>query len=510
MKHLLLYEAFDSKTLSSIANHLKKQISKEAYEQFITKLKDYQGLFDLPLSSISEDCLKYMSSKKAIPLSPDDEIHNPYGIWAIKFWFDLKKGFIIETGIGNKSIPLYSINRNKPFDEKELSFLKEKRGIKTGKIKPVTSYSTLKSGDKVIGYYKDSERETSKLAMATIYISGNSIYAIQDVAEGSNPSEDDEDDGWLNFGKYGWVLGSANYPGNDHRKLHHYKESSDELSYETLDSYWDNNLPIDTRGSLIDWKGKTSKLEEVKDSDYCVVLFLDQLLVDYDSLKDIRDKRTASRSNATKLLSDDEIRKINLNRYLEKIGSFQDEKGNLVNLQKFILYTIYGGYAFYSIFNHECLRYIERFMGSLDSLIKFDNKDRVKSIFKQVYENNDRRVNLNKGISIAKTRIKNDKAQYVISVIEQIDRIIYDYIKELNLDNINDLEFVYHKLSAISNIIHSDRFRLYTFRNVLANLDDPDMIIRNYIRKGYWNDEDLDKDIVKIDNIKRYIESLCK
>ena len=146
----------------------------------------------------------------------------------------------------------------------------------------------------------------------------------------------------------------------------------------------------------------------------------------------------------------------------------------------------------------------------LDSLIKFDNKDRVKSTFKQVYKNNDNKKNITKGLNITKTRIKNDKAQYVISVIEQIDRIIYNYIKGLNLDNINDLEFVYHKLSAISNIIHSDRFRLYSFRNVLANLDDPDMIIRNYIRKGYWNDEDLDKDIIKIDNIKRYIESLCK
>jgi len=510
MKHLLLYEAFDSKTLSSIANHLKKQISKEAYEQFITKLKDYQGLFDLPLSSISEDCLKYMSSKKAIPLKPDDEIHNPYGIWAIKFWFDLEKGFIMETGIGDKSIPLYSVGRNKSFDEKELSFLKEKRGIKTGKIRPVTNYSTLKTGDKIIGYYSDSERETSRLAMATIYISNNSIYAIQDVVSGSNPSEDDEDDGWLNFGKYGWVLGSANYPGNDHRKLHHYKESSDELSYETLDSYWNNNLPIDTRGSLIDWKGKIPKLEEVKDSDYCVVLFLDQLLFDYDSLEDIRNRRSSSRANATKLLSDDEIRKININRYLEKLGSFQDEKGNLVNLQKFILYTIYGQYAFYSIFNYQCLHYIERFMDSIDSLIKFDNKDRVKSTFKQVYKNNDNKKNITKGLNIAKTRIKNDKVQYVISVIEQIDRIIYNYIKGLNLDNINDLEFVYHKLSAISNIIHSDRFRLYSFRNLLARLSDPDMIIRNYIRKGYWNDEVLDKDIIKIDNIKRYIESLCK
>ena len=230
----------------------------------------------------------------------------------------------------------------------------------------------------------------------------------------------------------------------------------------------------------------------------------------YDSLEDIRNRRISSRANATKLLSDDEIRKININRYLEKLGSFQDEKGNLVNLQKFILYTIYGQYAFYSIFNYQCLHYIERFMDSIDSLIKFDNKDRVKSTFKQVYKNNDNKKNITKGLNVAKTRIKNDKVQYVISVIEQIDRIIYDYIKGLNLDNINDLEFIYHKLSTISSIIHSDRFRLYSFRNLLARLSEPDMIVRNYIRKGYWHDEDLDKDIVKIDNIKRYIESLCK
>lgn len=519
MKHLLLYEAFDSKTLSSIANHLKKQISKEAYEQFITKLKDYQGLFDLPLSSISEDCLKYMSSKKAIQLKPDNEIHNPYGIWAIKFWFDIEKGFIMETGIGNKSIPLHSTNKNALFNEEELNFLKQSRNIKTGNIRPVTNYSSLRHGDKVIGYFTENLR-TNKLALATIWRKENYIYAIQGVSQGTNPSDDWSDDDmnedqrdWRNWGQYGWnICNSLNSIHNDHKKLHHYTYSQNELSYtdDILNNVWDNNLPLDIRGQLISWKEKNSKLEEVKDSDYCVVLFLDQLLVDYDSLEDIRDKRIASRANATKLLSDDEIRKININRYLEKLGSFQDEKGNLVNLQKFILYTTYGRHAFYSIFNYECLRYIELFMYSLDSLIKSDNKNSVKSIFKKVYENNDKRININKGISIVKTRIKNDKVQYVISVIEQIDRIIYDYIKGLNIDNINDLEFVYHKLSAISNIIHSNRFRLYSFRNVLAKLDNPDMIIRNYIRKGYWNDEVLDKDITKINNIKRYIESLCK
>ncbi|TXH79409.1 MAG: hypothetical protein E6Q79_00030 [Romboutsia sp.] len=91
MKHLLIFEAFTSETLSAVTKHLKTQISKEAYVQFIEKLKSYQTLFDIPLSSISEDYLKYMSSKKAIPLTPDDEIKNPFGIWAISFGLILKK-----------------------------------------------------------------------------------------------------------------------------------------------------------------------------------------------------------------------------------------------------------------------------------------------------------------------------------------------------------------------------------------------------------------------------------
>lgn len=518
MKHLLIFEAFTSETLSAVTKHLKTQISKEAYAQFIEKLKSYQTLFDIPLSSISEDSLKYMSSKKAIPLTPDDEIQNPFGIWAIKFWFDLEKGFIMETGIGDKSIPLSSISKNQRFDSDALSFLKKKRGIETGKIKPVTNYSSLRTGDKVIGYF-NSSKVKEKLALATIWRSDEYIYAIQDVAKGSNPSEDWEDDGWMDLGKYGWILCSTlSRINDDHRDLHHYIPSSDELSYDDESrEYWDNNLPIDSRGSLISWKGMTSKLEEVKDSDYCVVLFLDELLVDHDSLQDIKKGRKENRQGATKLLSNDEIKRINLDRYLQNLGKFKDEEGNLTNLQKFITYAIIGKFGFYSLYNYKGVDEVSRFIIALERSMKSTSerdvklyKERLENLFKSIYKlYNDYKKGYAEGLKVVKT-IKNDKVQYVISVIEQINDIIYNYFSQLKIDNLDDLEFIYTKLSTINSLICSDRFRLYSFRNVISNLNNPGMIQRNYMRKSYWQDDLLDIDIKKIDNLKRYIDSLCK
>ncbi|TXH79408.1 MAG: TonB-dependent receptor [Romboutsia sp.] len=310
-----------------------------------------------------------------------------------KFWFDLEKGFIMETGIGDKSIPLSSIDINKRFDNDALLFLKKKRGIKTGKIKPVTNYSSLRTGDKVIGYF-NSSKVKEKLALATIWRRDEYIYAIQDVAIGANPGEDCDDDSWMDLGKHGWFLcSSLSRINDDHRDLHHYIPSSDELSYDDESrEYWDNNLPIDKIGSLISWKGMTSKLEEIRDSDYCIVLFLDDLLVELESLEDIKKGRKENRQGATKLLSDDEIRKMNLDRYLQSLGKFKDEEGNLTNLQKFITYAIIGKFGFYSLYNYMGVDYISRFISILENSIKVTSerdkelyKERLNNLFKSIY-----------------------------------------------------------------------------------------------------------------------------
>jgi hypothetical protein len=514
MKHLLIFEAFTSQTLSAVTKHLKKKISKEAYTQFIEKLKSYQSLFDIPLSSISEDSLVYMSSKKAIPLAPDDLIHNSFGIWAIKFWFDLEKGFIMETGIGNKVIPLDG--RNKTFTSDELEFIKTKL-IKTGKIKLVNDYNKLRNRDKVIGYFNYDE-SPERLALATIWRRDDYIYAIQNVAEGTNPQDDWSEEDWKDWGRYGWNLcvGLDNI-NNDHKKLHHYIPSSDELSYEYDKEYWSNNLPINSSGFLTNWSRVISKLEEVKDSDYCVVLFLDQLLVDHESLEDIKKSRREARKGATKLLSDDEIRKINLDRYLQNLGKFKDEEGNLINLQKFINYAIIGKFGFYSLYNFTGVNKVASFISILEYSINantYDDKKLYKTkldnLFRSVYETYSNYIkNYSDGLKVVKT-IKNDKVQYIISVIEQINGIIFNYFSQLNINNLDDLEFIYNKLATINNLICSARFKLYSFRNVISNLNNPGMIQRNYIRKSYWQDDILDIDIKKIDNLKRYVDSLCK
>lgn len=86
MKHLLLFEAFESKNISAIEKFLK-QLNKEDAKDFIDTLKNISTHTDIPLSLFKGE---YVSAMKAIKYYKE-------GDKIVKFWFSIKDGLIGTT-----------------------------------------------------------------------------------------------------------------------------------------------------------------------------------------------------------------------------------------------------------------------------------------------------------------------------------------------------------------------------------------------------------------------------
>jgi len=205
-------------------------------------------------------------------------------------------------------------------------------GIKTGKLVPVNNntFHDLETGDKIIAFYGDG-RSHRRLGPGVIFIDTSSgqkhVYAIQELSGGGEPSIS----GWKQFGEMSWNIGNYNGKSSDNACLHRYIENDDpiENSYneEKNENILDFNLPIRShsrwdnhRWELYNWHNLHEGGHKIiKNSDYCVILNLDNILERTEKVSEIGKKRNDSRKGATFLMSDEELKNINIVKFLTKI-----------------------------------------------------------------------------------------------------------------------------------------------------------------------------------------------
>jgi hypothetical protein len=223
MRNIMLFEAFRSNALSKIFRYLKsdKKLNNNEINLFKSALSQIRGIYDIPLDNISDEYIKYMNYNTAIKLKSGD-VNNKWGVYAIKFWFSISKGYLGFSGIGNEEYKFSDYgNFDDRFSSRELEYIKNNLGIKTGILTPVRN-GDLSDGDLVLAYYSSSI-ELSRLGLGKVSVSNGNFYASQNVSDGDGRPIS----GYI----YSWSLGTVYRQGNDTFKLHKYRESSDELRY---------------------------------------------------------------------------------------------------------------------------------------------------------------------------------------------------------------------------------------------------------------------------------------
>ncbi len=541
MRYLKFYEAFKSKGISNTIKFLKSKVGQSSSQQFISSLKDFMTQNDFPIDMLSDDDIKYMSAKKALLLKSDKQLSNSKGIWVLKYWFSLDKGFLGYTATGNQTSPFKSMESGDSHDglraaelftDRDLEHIKENI-TSSGEIWPVTDYKKLKTGDTVIG------RFDSEISLAKIFVDepdNHRVYAIQGVATGSEP----RDGSWSNltqFGNLSWWLYDNSEMGHDHRKLHFYRSSSNELSYvnppvdeventdddEILENPLEWNLPLSNRFAFSTWgrsQFSINSYKKIEEADFALVLYFDDMLVSnndvayYEKPSETKQRRGQEKMGASKFMSDSDIRRMNIERYIQKLSaSLNITESEFFNLEKIVSKFLSQEFSFISIFlKKPDWEYLEEFTSKLYAVVDCSDDEksfyieRVRSYYqtkvKDYYTSYVRFQDCKKYI------VGDSQLKKIFDEIYKLGLVIHNKLAKTEINTIEDLFITTKKFESLSSFIRMSRNQLnYNVRELMSNFrygDDTERCFEIY-KQSY---DKYDEDLIKIKRIEQFVNSL--
>jgi hypothetical protein len=551
MKYLKLYEGFKSNKVSAVLSFINKKIKNDNTSVFLEKLKDIAKLHDFPLSSLSDEEIQYLPVNKALSIGKGEEAMNVSGVYCIKYWFSLDKGYLCNTGVGNKTMNYNEFNAYgssrisniSGLDSSDLSKISREYNI--GGIIVPTKLENLRTGDKVV-MCCDNDFD-GNLILGEIYLDNRGdddahYYFYQNENEGSAPSYSrggidlpqrynmDSDNDYY----YSWSLGTIRDESKDHCMMHKLIPDDKKLRFsdEDLDkindkeSVWDFNLPLNNNSNLVEWDYNREKVLNLinKNADFAIILFLDDIIIKNvdEPTSEIKIRRKSSKEGALALVKPEDIKKENVERYLntifKKLGIGVD-KQELKNLNSVVLSSILSDYFIIDFYNYSGFYPVRRLSDFITYLYKLMSQVTVTdskklSNFNSVHDQfkNIKEVSLEKtkvysnGIRVIKgENTKSAKKVYdVIERIIEIGKYLSNSIKNRDIETIEDLKSTQVKLSTLYELMQDEIFILSrAIRSVISYLGSTSDLLY-YILE--YSEEDYEKDIKRLDNLEKVVK----
>ena len=501
LKYIQIFEAFESKILSKTLGY----IETNDRNTFMDRLKKLCKSIDFPLSKMSDEYFEYLPFKSALARAamtgdepceatsksefPDyavagenctnGKIKRQWGartrdvvcpvcggsgvkpkrseVKLVKFWFTAEGKYIANTLVDGITRAGRGTGGSK-FSTK-LSDYTVGRSI--------SSLSDLRGGEMASMIIGDDE------VIAYIFKEGNRYYAIQNSKSGSTPGSNN----WKNYGRYSWALGASEYSD---LKLLTPKVKTKEV--EEVDPYtWNTGIDFGYRGLSANTSADVQS--QIKDAHFAIVFDFGKLKKsEFETTQDTRLSRE-ERKEGSKLdpsQSDEEIKKRNIERYVNLLSQKLDISADIANCNRLITRSLGHKSALYIVLSTNIYSYL----GSIiDYYIRFmsANEDRNKKIYadeiaektNDLFKNGMRRADVaSDTIKGLKSRIKGNSNEesylQILDLTQKLSDVIYDNLKNYQINDIEDLEVVAQKISSIRNVLKSDRYGLSRyFGNVI-------------------------------------------
>lgn len=554
-RNQFLNEGFSAKSLSKTLGWLTKSGLKSSSTKFLEDLKKFCEKTDIPLSEISDQWFKpNVLKRNAVEMRAPEEVGNPSGLWCVKFWFSAQDGYMgytitPERSKEKKKRKSSTRNIGESFNDDEVKYLLNNGNIddiKTGELHPVTDYESLKTGDIVCGY-NNSNDYISDLRWFKVFLShdrnGDSGggFLINPNIGGSNPSHYyhyDENGRQIDmedyFGEYYkpsrrsscWqFMHSDGTTQGDHCKLHLYKPSDEPLHVftndkkekekEELDIY-DFNLSFDINdgdymrvdqlnGEYNSWSIDNNRF---KNSDFAIIFFADEFLPNQEmGLRDIRTDRTKSKEGALALMSDDDVKKINvekrINYLIDKFDLDPSVKmDNMTNLNSILMKIFLDDFILFKVFygyNTDLIEYLYRFFDHCQNLEGDSPEDFKKSV--QPHIDNIKRCyrslleRYNGQIHLFKENydlvLKSDN-KYAVDFFKEfmiISKKLKDKIRSKNIVNLYDASIIIDRLRNMRNSETNNSRLSYYMEACIDNFISKDNVLSliNRINENEFN-----------------------
>ena len=505
LKYIKLFEAFDSIQIAKTLKFVKKSDKSK----FMDALESITQSIDAPLSALNDKNFQYLPYKKAIGIKASSDkvkcsacegegkINKAWGsttrrtkcttcdgggavdpkpkLKYFKFWFNSDGSFIGTTAIDG----LYHISKSdvKNFDKKDIT--EDMRTLTVREIKTkykIVNGETTMYVENVATRHSGTNRK-SCLGKAFIDRDGDFYVVNSSVDTHSMPTGRK----YRDYGNYAVdVMRSAQDGRNDaDSSFRIYLTSETE---EKEDMFW--NVPVSFYGDGWNTKDSMSK-DFLKEAHFAIVFDFDSFAyggTNWNPVSITKGDRSDARKGATALMSDEDIKNANIDRYVKTLANVDLGEGltRLVNkIPKifggdFALYYIYGEKNFSKFKN--MLNDVYSFMAAEDDETRsyYNNKirDRVLDTFSGCEELNQK---IAKRLQLAKEDIAERDALVdvikVINKLEEISKRINQKLLKGKIETVEDMEIMLMKAEGIKAALKSDRFEIdYYIKNYLDYL----------------------------------------
>lgn len=541
MKYIKLYEAFESKAITNTIKFLTKKIGQKNTDSFFNDIKRLMTQYDIPISRIKEDDLEYIRASKAIKIKNNEPVSNNWNIYCIKYWFSVEQGFLGKTCTGNLTTPYVKIKNdysyeNKNFDEDQLYYIKNNLGINRGKLSSVLDYKSLKTGDDVLVLLGDNNN-TNRIAIGKIFIdtqNSNAIYLYNNYYSDGTSVYGERPD-FADDYTHTWRLGRDEnddnifHPDGDHFRLHLYTKTNRQFFYDAEEikidkpkhkaNLADFNKPLTNRGDITDWTLDNQGIIEttIEKADFAIILYMDKLL-SIPNINTIKRDRTTARKGATALMSDYDIKQININNYTTKLvakyGLHKDTE-DFSKLNKFVNSIMCNKFVMFNIYLDNTIGSLNNLNNQLYNLVNEDDKEYYFNNILSVFKNSrDRTANFSELYRTNYNLILNSGNENLITIIKRFISLgekINNYIENIDIENIHDIIMIKYKLSAIQGFISDAKNKLATpYNDVIYSFDESSASMSRYI--GYCDGatDEFEQSMIKLNIIEKFVNSLLK
>lgn len=537
LKYLKLFEAFQSERLSKTLAY----INSKSKNEFLEYLKKITQQSDFPLSELSDDLFQYLPYKRALSIhnkSPEktcqatsNEIFNSNGIdgekcesgrikrkWGsstrivtcercsgtgieppvsdiqyIKFWFTQHGELVCVSatdGIQRSKRDQSSVftdsqlrnaKRLTPINQTDRDFRQQLQKMSDGT--PVEFIHTdSRRTHRIRGYIYHDPRQGS-----------GQIYFIHDDSncDGSTPYGS----GWQKFGRYSWSL-----RGGEFDMIIPLEIEVDQLKDEEDPFEWNVLVSIDSRKiSIRSITRYDNKFEQmVEPAHFALILDLHKLKSkNFKPASQTSSERDEMKAGATKLMTDDEIKKQNIERYLKQIVQKSDFTQD-ITVAKNVLKRFTGSNfpLYYLIQNTRTPDYINSLITRYHKILTVDQnsnefteaimslQDFIKTRYK--YSTNDVSI-ITKNLTGVKNLINDVKfedfgpvvsqainnyyfksiEEYKTTMLDLIEKLskfnltIYNKLNSITIETIEDLEIYSLKVKLISHLLNRNDYNKF-------------------------------------------------
>ena len=107
------------------------------------------------------------------------------------------------------------------------------------------------------------------------------------------------------------------------------------------------------------------------------------------------------------------------------------------------------------------------------------------------------------------SKCDDEETKKFIGELMKVSNYIKSYFESQNIQTIEDLRMILHKLRSIRNVILDDEFRFINYRDIISEIFYPSDVKRVCERlKSRREDIKDDEDYKRLKNIEKYIKSI--